>query len=135
MEGNSYEAHCALCENLETPNIGHQGIESHRKSEKHKAVTECQQQTLSISHYCSTSGALAPRSSVTQLTATPGDLRTAFGSTYTDTKSGGAVDLSHRHILVMRTVMSSSRLCSWIQREQKKKCWCGKDKTAYLMCF
>lgn len=94
-EGNAYEAHCALCKKtLKLGTLGIKALESHRKSEKHKEIIECQQQTLSISHYCSTPGAGAPRSSTTQSAATPVDLRTAFGSTPT-LKTGGAMDFSH----------------------------------------
>ena len=70
VEGNTYEAHCTLCKKtFKLGTLGIKALESHCKSEKHKAVIKWQQQTLSISHYCSTSGAGASRSSVTQSAA------------------------------------------------------------------
>lgn len=68
---------------LKLGTMGIKALQSHCVSEKHKEIIQCKQQTLSISHYSSTSGGGASTSSVTQSAASPLDLQAAFGSTPT----------------------------------------------------
>ena len=138
VTGNAFEAYCTLCKKgLKLGTLGVKALESHSKSEKHKAAIKCQEQTSSISQYCSTSGAGASRSSATQSAPTAVDLRTAFGSTPT---LKAEVLWTFHTITKHQSYTSNEGIDELFQNmfpdsEIAKTFKCGKDKTAYIARF